>query len=128
MSNEETDYGEDIAVLKRDVSEIKTDMQSVLTKFDEMRTTKWGPTIGICVAVAGFVYATGGGWVQLKLEPIRDSLIRSEKEIERLKDEMRYVNNRTDTKADKSYVDDKLAYGFHELKNRVDAIKPKQSP
>lgn len=113
------DFNAQVGRLDERMKGMEDKLDDLANKVDAMRAPKWGATIGICVAVAGFVYATGGGWVSLKLEPIRDNLLRAEKDIERLKDEMRYINSRADQKADKTYVDDKISYAFDRLKTEM---------
>lgn len=113
------DQRAEIAVLQRDMTEVKKTLETLCDKVDGIRSPKLGPTILVVVAVCGFIITAGGAWVNLRLEPIRSDILRDQKDIERLKDDGRLYNSRIDSKADKAYVDDKIAYAYDRLKTEI---------
>lgn len=94
-------------------------LQRIDDKLDALRSPRLWPIVIGLIAVTSLLGTIGQAYVTMKLEPIRNDLVRDGKDIERVKDDVRIIYSRIDSKADKSYVDDKIAYAYDRLKTEM---------
>lgn len=124
MSND--DIGTQVARLEEQVEGLRTALgantatvKELADKVDQIRAPKLLPMVVATVSIIGAIGGFGSMWVNLRLAPFQETQARNQKDLDRIFDDIRALHRTVETKSDKAYVDDKIAYTFHELKNRL---------
>lgn len=81
------------------------------------------PLIAITITLACALSGANAMWVNLRVKPIEIQQARSEKDFDRLYDDIKILKTRLEEAATIKYVDEKSSYLYHDLKNKIPPVK-----